>query len=35
MCAVEFLLLNGAKVDVKDDRGCSPLHHASLCGHTG
>lgn len=35
MAATEFLLLNGAKVDIKDDRGQTPLHHATLNGHTG
>ena len=35
MTALEFLLLNGAKADVKDDRGQSPLHHASMLGRTG
>ncbi|KAK2163582.1 hypothetical protein LSH36_77g06039 [Paralvinella palmiformis] len=35
MAAVEFLLLNRAKVDVRDHRGRSPLHHATLLGHTG
>ena len=35
MTALEFLLLNGAKAEVKDDRGQSPLHHASMLGRTG
>ena len=35
MAPTEFLLLNGAKVDVKDDRAQTPLHHATLNGHTG
>ena len=35
MTVLEFLLLNGAKADIKDDRGRSPLHHAAEQGHTG
>jgi Arf-GAP/coiled-coil/ANK repeat/PH domain-containing protein len=35
MAAVEFLLLNRAKVDIRDLRGRSPLHHATMLGHTG
>ena len=35
MAAVEFLLLNRAKVDVRDQRGRSPLHHATMLGNTG
>ena len=35
MTVLEFLLLNGAKADVKDDRGQSPLHYAAMHGHTG
>ncbi|ELU18512.1 hypothetical protein CAPTEDRAFT_168178 [Capitella teleta] len=35
MAPTEFLLLNATKVNVKDDRGQSPLHHATLHGHTG
>ena len=35
MVPVEFLLINGAKLDTKDDKGQSALHHATLLGHTG
>ena len=35
MTACEFLLLNGAKVDRKDDEGRTPLHHAAVHGMTG
>ena len=35
MAPVEFLLLNGAKVDKKDGKGRTPLHHAVIHGHTG
>jgi len=35
MTTVEFLLLNGAKVDVRDNNGQGPLHHATQLGHTG
>ena len=35
LAACEFLLLNGAKVDVKDHDGRTALHHASRLGHTG
>jgi len=35
MTTVEFLLLNGAKVDIRDANGQSPLHHATQFGHTG
>jgi Arf-GAP/coiled-coil/ANK repeat/PH domain-containing protein len=28
-------MLNGAKVDQKDQHGQTPLHHATLMGHTG
>jgi len=35
MVPLEFLLINGAKLDTKDDRGQSALHHATLLGHTG
>ncbi|ESO91406.1 hypothetical protein LOTGIDRAFT_153844 [Lottia gigantea] len=31
----EFLLLNGAKLDRKDINGRTPLHHATIQGHTG
>jgi Arf-GAP/coiled-coil/ANK repeat/PH domain-containing protein len=34
MVPVEFLLLNGAKVDDKDNRARTPLHHATMLGHT-
>ncbi|CAH1239474.1 ACAP2 [Branchiostoma lanceolatum] len=33
--ACEFLLLNGAKIDVKDGKGRAPLHHATILGNTG
>eukprot|EP00058_Branchiostoma_floridae_P006131 XP_002591619.1 hypothetical protein BRAFLDRAFT_223539 [Branchiostoma floridae] len=33
--ACEFLLLNGAKLDVKDGKGRAPLHHATILGNTG
>ena len=33
--AVELLLLNGAKVDIRDNNGQGPLHHATQLGHTG
>jgi len=35
MTTVEFVLLNGAKVDVRDNNGQGPLHHATQLGHTG
>jgi len=35
MTTVEFLLLNGAKVDIRDSNGQGPLHHATQLGHTG
>jgi ankyrin repeat protein len=35
MATTEFLLLNGAKLDVKDEGGQTALHHATLNGHTG
>jgi len=35
MTTVEFLLLNGAKVDIRDSRGQGPLHHATVLSHTG
>lgn len=35
MTTVEFLLLNGAKVDIADRHGQGPLHHATILGHTG
>ncbi len=35
MAPCEFLLLNGAKVDRKDEKGRSALHHATVLGHTG
>jgi len=35
MTTVEFLLLNGAKVDIRDNNGQGPLHHATQFGHTG
>ncbi|XP_074653859.1 arf-GAP with coiled-coil, ANK repeat and PH domain-containing protein 2-like isoform X2 [Tubulanus polymorphus] len=35
LSACEFLILNGAKLNVKDQQGQTPLHHATLLGHTG
>ncbi|KAK3583409.1 hypothetical protein CHS0354_040376 [Potamilus streckersoni] len=35
MAACEFLLLNGAKLDRLDQKGRTPLHHATLQGNTG
>lgn len=35
LTVTEFLLLNGAKVDRKDKLGRTPLHHATIKGHTG
>ena len=35
MTTVEFLLLNGAKVDIRDNNGQGPLHHAAQLSHTG
>ena len=35
MTTAEFLLLNGAKVDIRDNNGQGPLHHATQLGHTG
>ncbi|KAH8876827.1 Arf-GAP with coiled-coil, ANK repeat and PH domain-containing protein isoform 2 [Schistosoma japonicum] len=32
IAACEFLLLNGADIDIKDDRGRTPLHHACRFG---
>ncbi|ETE56506.1 hypothetical protein L345_17783, partial [Ophiophagus hannah] len=31
----EFLLQNGANVNLRDAQGRGPLHHATLLGHTG
>ncbi|XP_033006846.1 arf-GAP with coiled-coil, ANK repeat and PH domain-containing protein 2 isoform X3 [Lacerta agilis] len=31
----EFLLQNGANVNLRDAKGRGPLHHATLLGHTG
>ncbi|OCT80706.1 arf-GAP with coiled-coil, ANK repeat and PH domain-containing protein 2 isoform X2 [Xenopus laevis] len=31
----EFLLQNGANVNIRDIKGRGPLHHATLLGHTG
>jgi Arf-GAP/coiled-coil/ANK repeat/PH domain-containing protein len=31
----EFLLLNNGKLDRKDKHGRTPLHHATILGHTG
>lgn len=33
MLSVEFLLLNGSKVDISDDLNRTPLHHATILGH--
>ncbi|XP_043926762.1 arf-GAP with coiled-coil, ANK repeat and PH domain-containing protein 2-like [Protopterus annectens] len=33
--ACEFLLQNGANVNIRDGRGRGPLHHATILGHTG
>lgn len=30
----EYLLENGAKVDIKDNNGFTPLHYACKCRHT-
>ncbi|XP_028654236.2 arf-GAP with coiled-coil, ANK repeat and PH domain-containing protein 1 isoform X1 [Erpetoichthys calabaricus] len=35
LVACEFLLQNGANVNQKDSLGHSPLHHATILGHTG
>ena len=35
MAPTELLLLNGAKVDQRDLRGRSALHHATMLGNTG
>ncbi|XP_076451929.1 arf-GAP with coiled-coil, ANK repeat and PH domain-containing protein 2-like isoform X2 [Babylonia areolata] len=35
LSACEFLLLNNAKLDRTDKNGRTPLHHATLLGHTG
>ncbi|KAG2467870.1 ACAP1 protein, partial [Polypterus senegalus] len=35
LLACEFLLQNGANVNQKDSLGHSPLHHATILGHTG
>lgn len=35
MAPCELLLLNGSKVDIKDQQGRSPLHHATILGNTG
>uniref|UniRef100_A0A8B9CH91 Arf-GAP with coiled-coil, ANK repeat and PH domain-containing protein n=1 Tax=Anser brachyrhynchus TaxID=132585 RepID=A0A8B9CH91_9AVES len=31
----EFLLQNGANVNIRDTKGRGPLHHATVLGHTG
>lgn len=31
----EFLLQNGANVNLRDAHGRGPLHHATVLGHTG
>ena len=31
----EFLLQNGANVNIRDMKGRGPLHHATVLGHTG
>nr|XP_020822185.1 arf-GAP with coiled-coil, ANK repeat and PH domain-containing protein 1 isoform X2 [Phascolarctos cinereus] len=35
LLACEFLLQNGASVNQADSMGRSPLHHATILGHTG
>ncbi|XP_052832589.1 arf-GAP with coiled-coil, ANK repeat and PH domain-containing protein 2 [Octopus bimaculoides] len=35
LAACEFLLLNGAKLDRRDQKGRTPLHHATIHGYTG
>ncbi|XP_041377230.1 arf-GAP with coiled-coil, ANK repeat and PH domain-containing protein 2-like isoform X2 [Gigantopelta aegis] len=35
LSACEFLLLNGAKLDRTDCHNRTPLHHATMLGHTG
>ncbi|XP_072497326.1 arf-GAP with coiled-coil, ANK repeat and PH domain-containing protein 1 isoform X2 [Notamacropus eugenii] len=35
LLACEFLLQNGANVNQADSMGRSPLHHATILGHTG
>ena len=35
LAACEFLLQNGAKINLRDKRGRGALHHAALLGQTG
>ncbi|XP_037262451.1 arf-GAP with coiled-coil, ANK repeat and PH domain-containing protein 2 isoform X4 [Falco biarmicus] len=35
LVACEFLLQNGANVNIRDMKGRGPLHHATVLGHTG
>ncbi|XP_077204064.1 arf-GAP with coiled-coil, ANK repeat and PH domain-containing protein 2 isoform X2 [Paroedura picta] len=35
LVSCEFLLQNGANVNLRDGRGRGPLHHATVLGHTG
>lgn len=35
MVTCEFLLQNGANVNIRDMKGRGPLHHATVLGHTG
>ncbi|KAH7642230.1 arf-GAP with coiled-coil, ANK repeat and PH domain-containing protein 2 [Dermatophagoides farinae] len=35
MTTSEYLLLNGAKCNIQDDSGCTPLHHATRNSNTG
>ncbi|KAH9418514.1 Arf-GAP with coiled-coil, ANK repeat and PH domain-containing protein 2 [Dermatophagoides pteronyssinus] len=35
MTTSEYLLLNGAKCNIQDDNGCTPLHHATRNSNTG
>ncbi|OTF74545.1 Centaurin beta-like protein [Euroglyphus maynei] len=35
MTTSEYLLLNGAKCNIQDDTGCTPLHHATRNSNTG
>ena len=35
MSVTDFLLQNGANVNIKDDSGRSALHQAALLGSTG
>lgn len=35
LAGTEFLLQNGAKINLRDSRGRAALHHAALLGQTG